>query len=156
MFTGYPTYESCVRAVRSGCVGLYREDKDTVGRLALEVVVDSAVEGLCGLDLQQELEQRIPAWFGAHSSDMQLRYCGQLVAIWWQPEVHVIASGKDAFELEERLESWRALHEPWEKPFICRYHLVNLVARPKGNNALSDAHRPERCLLERLRWCCRP
>jgi hypothetical protein len=49
---------------------------------------------------------------------LQERYGGKLVAIWNAPEMDVVASGRDVFELETALATWRSEHESWMYPFV--------------------------------------
>jgi len=115
VFTGFPTYKTCVQAMRHGAWD-YILKEDVENRLAAQIVVESALSRLRELDLRRELENRI----SEHLGELQLDYAGKLVALWHEPEVHVIASGSDAFELEDNLKEWRKQHASWKQPFILR------------------------------------
>jgi len=118
VFTGYPSYGQCVEAMRHGAWD-YIVKEDVEGTPATKIVVDSVVARLRQLDLRDEQERRISReWLPAHFAEVEKKYGGQLVALWHEPEVKVIASGRDAFELEEKLKSWREGHQSWELPFI--------------------------------------
>jgi hypothetical protein len=84
-----------------------------------QVVVDSAIARLQQLDLRREQEKHIATnWLPENLRALQARYGRQLIALWHEPEVKVIASGRDAFELEVNLKDWRIQHAAWEQPFI--------------------------------------
>jgi CheY-like chemotaxis protein len=116
--TGRPELHDCVEAMRQGAWDfiIKRDENDVpMGKR----VVNSALARLRQLDLQREHEQLISAeWLPEHLGELQARYPDQFVALWHQPEVRVIASGRDAFELEETLAEWRQQHEQWEEPVI--------------------------------------
>lgn len=124
VFTGYPEYETCVQAMRSGAWD-YIIKKDYGDRPAAQVVVESIVNRFRQLDLEEELLDRIGReWLPANLPDLTARYPGMLVAIWYDPasdpEVQVVKSGRDAIELETRLAAWRRSHAEWQHPFIVR------------------------------------
>lgn len=121
VFTGHrPSYRQCVEAMRYGAWD-YIVKEDVGDTPMAQIVVDSALARLQQLDLRRELEQRIAAdWLPRHLSDLQPQYGRKLVAIWHQPEIRVIASGSDAFELETNLKEWRKHHAAWEQPFLVR------------------------------------
>ena len=86
-----------------------------------QLVVDSAVSRLRQLDQRREQESLIcSGWLPRNILDLQERYGGKLVALWHAPVVYVVASGRDAFDLEEGLKDWRRGHEAWEQPFVVR------------------------------------
>ena len=120
VFTGYPTYETCVQAVRFGAWD-YIVKADQGNRPAAQVVVDSVLDRLRELDLRHELERRIAAeWLTAHYNELQESYSGEVVALWHEPVINVIASGHDTFELEASLEEWRSHHASWQQPLLVR------------------------------------
>lgn len=123
IFTGYPSYRLCVEAIRYGAWD-YIVKEDVGDTPMAQVVVDSAVARLRQLDLRHELEQRIAQeWLPQHMWELQPEYGGKLVAIWHQPEISVVASGSDAFELEANLGEWRNQHATWEQSFLVRIPL---------------------------------
>ncbi len=120
VFTGYPTYPTCVEAMRNRAWD-YVVKEDVGDRPAAQVVVDSAVERLRGIDLRRELEQQAAVeWYPQHAEELREQYAGKIVALWHLPQVEVVASGADAFELESNLKKWRHGHIAWERPLILR------------------------------------
>lgn len=118
VFTGFPKYRDCVEAMRSRAWD-YIVKEDVGNTSMFQIVVDSAIARLRQLDLRRTQESQIAgAWLAQHDFELRERYAGQLVALWHDPEVRVIAFGRDAFELEERLRDWRQQHLPWQQPFI--------------------------------------
>jgi ActR/RegA family two-component response regulator len=118
ILTGYPSYPQCVEAMRHGAWD-YIVKEDVGSTPMAQIVVNSALAHFQELDLRRELAQRIAAdWLPRHLWEFQQEYGGKLVAIWHQPEIKIIASGADAFELEENLREWRKRHPAWEQPFI--------------------------------------
>ncbi|MDZ7392528.1 MAG: response regulator [candidate division KSB1 bacterium] len=130
IFTGFPDYRQCVEAMRHGAWDyIIKQDVPSGpgGReiKAPRVVVNSAVARLRFLDLREEQKRIISKqWLPEHYAELEEKYGGQLVALWHHPEVKVIARGRDAFELEEALRDWRAVHQAWEQPLI-----LNLISR---------------------------
>jgi DNA-binding NtrC family response regulator len=119
IFTGFcPSYRECVEVMRYGVWDyIIKDDVDDIP--ATRVVVESALARLQQLDLIREQEHRIAReWLPVHLPQLQQQHCGQLVALWHKPDVHAIATGDDAFELEKRLKDWRKQHTAWEQPFI--------------------------------------
>jgi len=129
IFTGHkPSIEQCIKAMRHGTWD-YIAKEDTGDIPAAQLVVNSALARLQELDLRRKQKQQIAAdWLPQHLWELQPEYGGKLVALWHQPEgqpeVTVIASGADAFELEEHLQGWRKQHAAWEQPFIVRIPLT--------------------------------
>lgn len=116
--TGYPSYPQCIEAIRSG-VWDYLVKSDASGIGIARRIVDSAVCRLRQIDLREKLEQEIGAtWLPSNFHRLQETYGGQLVALWHEPEVGVIAHGRDAFELEETLGAWRGAHPSWYQPYV--------------------------------------
>ena len=118
IFTGHPSYQHCVEAMRYGVWDfIVKEDIDDTPMA--QIVVNSALSRLQELDLRRELEQRIAgSWLPRNLRKLLPVYGGKLIAIWHRPEIQVIASGSDAFELEDNLQEWRKKHAIWEEPFI--------------------------------------
>lgn len=116
--TGYPSYRDCVTAMRYGAWDyIVKEDLDDTPMA--QVVVNSAITRLRQIDLRQEQTKRISAdWLPRNLRELQPEFGGKIIAVWHRPEVAIIASGSDAFELEDQLKEWRNGHEPWEQPFI--------------------------------------
>jgi len=118
-FTGHPTYMTCVDAMRMGAWD-YVSKEDIGDRSAAQVVVDSAIARLSDLDhwhaLQKEITDR---WIPANPGKLA-QNAGGLVALWDDPEIHIVAAGNDAFDLEQDLASWRASHAIWQQPFILK------------------------------------
>jgi CheY-like chemotaxis protein len=130
VFTGFPSYRQCVKALRYGAWD-YIVKEDVGNTPMARIVVDSAMTRLRQFDLRRELEQRIAAaWLPQHLWELQPAYGGKLIAIWHKPEIRVIASGSDAFELEANLGEWRKLNAAWEQPF-----LVRIPPPPEENEA---------------------
>jgi CheY-like chemotaxis protein len=118
MFTGYPNYRECVEAIRHGAWDYFVKE-DTDDKLLTQIVVDSAIERLKQLDLRKEQEKLIASdWLPNNIRELQAEFSGQLIALWHKPKIKVIVSGKDAFELEKKLKSWRKKHKAWEQPMI--------------------------------------
>ena len=120
IFTGHPSYGDCVEAVRHGAWDyIVKEDLGDKGMT--EILVDSALAGLKQIDLRNEQEQQIAAdWLPKNYYKLQTQYGGKIIALWNHPEVQIIASGHDAFELEDCLRDWRKQHARWEQPWIVR------------------------------------
>jgi len=118
VFTGYPSYANCIEAMRYGAWDyIVKEDVGEIGMA--QVVVNSAVTRLRQLDHRREQETLIGSeWLPLNILDLQANYEGKLVAIWDAPQISVIASGQDAFELEAGLKDWRREHESWQQPFV--------------------------------------
>ena len=133
VFTGHPTYPNCVEALRNGAWDFIV--KEDVGNTpAAQLVVNSAIEGLRLTDLRQCLEQRVAiGWWPEHREEMIAKYPGQLLALWHEPSIEVVASGGDSFELERKLAAWRVGHEPWHEPLILQ--VPSPGADPEGRLA---------------------
>jgi CheY-like chemotaxis protein len=118
--TGFPNYNQCVEVMRSGAWD-YIVKEDVGHKSVSQIVVDSAVARLRQLDSRQQQERQIAAdWIPRHFIDIQNKYSGKLIALWHQPKVEIIASGADAFELEDNLKEWRSRRVAWEQPFVVR------------------------------------
>jgi CheY-like chemotaxis protein len=116
--TGYPSYRDCVEATRNGAWD-YIVKEDVAETPLAQRVVNSAVVRLRQFDLRREQESLIASgWLPLNILDLQARHAGKLVALWHAPEVRVIASGRDAFELESELKDWGKGREAWERPFV--------------------------------------
>lgn len=119
-FTGHPTYVTCVDAMRMGAWD-YVSKEDIGDRSAAQVVVDSAIARLRDLDHWYDLQEEISVkWYPAHSAELAEKFAGMMVALWDDPEIHVVAAGGDEFELEQGLEGWRTSRPIWQRPFILR------------------------------------
>lgn len=126
MFTGYPQYRDCVQAIQGG-VWDYIVKDDVAGRSAFQLVVDSALNRLQQLEQRREQEQLIAVdWYPRNFHELQMQYGGQVIALWHQPAVAVIASGCDTFELEMNLKEWREQHASWEKPYLLKVPMIEL------------------------------
>jgi FixJ family two-component response regulator len=132
IFTGWPDYQQCVAAMRYGAWDYIR--KEDVGDIpAAQIVVDSAVARLRQLDLLREQKRLIAgSWLPQHFHDLQAKYGGQLIALWHLPAIEVITSGRDAFELEDKLKGWRGQHPAWEQPYIVRIQLPRVKDGVEG------------------------
>jgi hypothetical protein len=132
IFTGWPDWRQCVQAMRNGVWDYIR--KEDVGETpAAQIVVESALSRLKQLDLRREHERRIADdWLPRNVWKLLPEHAGKLVAIWHQPEVTVIASGVDAFELEANLRSWREQHFTWEEPFIVEIPSLRSASKEGG------------------------
>jgi CheY-like chemotaxis protein len=99
--TGYANDEQCIQVMRSGAWDyIVKEDID--GKSISHRVVESAVTRLWQLDSRLQQERQIAAdWLPRHFMEIQNKYSGKLIALWHQPKVEIIASGRDAFELED-------------------------------------------------------
>lgn len=123
IFTGYPTYRDCVSALRNGAWD-YIVKRDVDNKSALRIVVESATIRLQQIDLRRMLKKEIGLeWLPLNMRELQTLYGGQYLALWGKSEVNafhveVIASGQDAFELQDNLKNWRKNHDLWEQPFI--------------------------------------
>jgi CheY-like chemotaxis protein len=120
IWTGYPSYSDCVEAMRHGAWD-YIVKKDVDGKTMGEILVDSAIVRLRQLDIYQEQTEQIAKyWLPQHFIELQTKYSGEIVALWHKPDIFIIASGRDAFDLEVNLNEWRKLHTRWEQPWIVR------------------------------------
>jgi CheY-like chemotaxis protein len=120
ILTGNPDYQDCVESMRHGAWD-YIVKQNTESKLASVAVVDSVEARLRHVDVLKEQEQLIAIeWLPRNIEALQAQYGGQVVAIWHQPEVNVVAHGTDAFRLEAVLKEWRSSHQPWERPFLVR------------------------------------
>jgi CheY-like chemotaxis protein len=118
ILTGYPEFLACVEAMRYGAWD-YIAKQDVGGKRVGKIVVDSTVARLRQLDIRREQEQQIAAnWLPQHFRELQKDWGGQLIALWHRSGTKVIASGRDAFDLEANLKEWRGQHAIWEQPFI--------------------------------------
>lgn len=116
--TGYPSYRDCVEATRNGAWD-YIVKEDVAETPLAQLVVNSAVARLRQLDQRREQESLIVSdWLPLNILDLQARYEEKLVALWHVPEVSVVASGSNAFDLEASLKDWRGEHDTWEQPFV--------------------------------------
>ena len=127
LFTGVAKdIPTCVEAMRRGAWDFIV--KTDVGNTpAARIVVISALNRLRQLDLRSEQERRIArGWLPTHLRQLEERYGGQIIALWHKPEVTVIASGRDAFEVEDKLKEWRVQHKnrPWEQPYLVQIPAV--------------------------------
>jgi len=123
--TGYPSYRDCVEATRAGAWD-YIVKEDNADTPLAQLVANSAVARLRQLDLRREQETLIVLdWLPLNIPDLQPQYEGRLVALWHEPEIIVVATGRDAFELEHSLKGWRRDHEAWEQPFVVQMPLLN-------------------------------
>lgn len=118
IFTGYANVRNCVQAMRCGAWDVIHKLEEVDDKNPFQLVVDSAVSRLRALELQQLLNVVALKWLQQHVSELQTLYAGQVVAIWNEPDVRVVASGRDAFELETQLESWRQGRPSWMYPFV--------------------------------------
>ena len=119
VFTGYGDLHTCVRAMRHGAWD-FIEKFDQESRSCYQLVVDSAVARLRGIQQQERLRTAALEWLPRNLAGLQEKFGGQIVAIWDAPPLKVIASGKDAFDLEAALAPWRSRHPDWMYPFIIR------------------------------------
>jgi DNA-binding NtrC family response regulator len=121
VFTGHPNYPECVQALRSGAWD-YIVKEDVGDTSAYQLVVNSAIVRLRQLDARRDQEKQIvEGWLPQHFPDLEKRYAGQIVALWHEPKVEVVAHGYDAFELSEKLREWRRQRLSWQQPFIVRF-----------------------------------
>jgi ActR/RegA family two-component response regulator len=119
VFTGYPTYQTCVQFMRTGAWDYIK--KEDLGPIpAVQVVVDSVVARLRQLDLRTDLEEAVGRWLLDHGTQLHAQYAGQIIAFWHIPEVTVVASGANPFELGRNLALWRAQHQQYEEPYLMR------------------------------------
>jgi CheY-like chemotaxis protein len=113
LVTFSPTLEDCVVAIREGAWDYIKKEGNYAAR-----VCQSAHAALRYIDTQKACLDAVEKWIGAHMSDLQRKYsAGDLVALWHEPDVHEVGHGRDAFELELSLRSWR-----WRdsRPYILR------------------------------------
>jgi CheY-like chemotaxis protein len=120
VFSAYADLHNSVQAMRSSAWDVIHkwEPPEAEGMSPYQLVVESAVLRLRALDLESHLRSKALAWLQHHIADLQVSHGGQVVAIWHEPEVHVVASGKDPFELELQLETWRENRPEWMYPFV--------------------------------------
>jgi hypothetical protein len=96
-----------------------KRDKDDRG--FAEQAVDSAVEKLQQLDLRETIKRKVfDEWLPSNFHVLQRDYPGQVVALWHEPEVRVVAAGEDAFAMYGALKEWREEHKVWEAPQFLR------------------------------------
>jgi hypothetical protein len=119
VFTGYPSYPTCVEAIRKGAWD-YVVKQDVNKRPVVQMVVDSAINRLRELDSRPVLREAFNEWYGEHSEELKAAYGGMVVALWHLPSMQVVASGADSFALERALQTWQDKHAPWEQPLIMK------------------------------------
>ena len=121
VITGKPSYPDCALAGRTGTWD-YLEKKDVGNRAFADVVVESAIRRLQELDFRRELETAIMKdWLPSHYDDLEKQYSGQVVALWHEPEVTVVACGQDAYALAEQLKSWKHPEQDWKRPMFVKF-----------------------------------
>jgi CheY-like chemotaxis protein len=81
-------------------------------------VVDSAVSRLRSLDAEKALKLAAVRWTHQHIVELQSKFAGQVVAVWNVPDMRVVAHGKDAFELEKHLHTWREKRPDASHPYV--------------------------------------
>jgi hypothetical protein len=134
VFSAYADLHNCVQAMRSSVWDVVHRGDPAEGPSSFDLVVASAIQRLRALDLQSHLNTVALEWLQHHIADLQVSHGGQVVAIWHEPEVHVVASGQDAFELELRLETWRENRPEWMYPFVVSIPQVPAVAYAAGGS----------------------
>ena len=93
--------------------------------MAIKNVVQVVINRLKHFDTQAELRIKIgQKWLPVHFRELREKYPNQLIALWHQPRVKIIAHGHDAFELENNLKEWRNTHHA-EQPYILRISSVD-------------------------------
>jgi ActR/RegA family two-component response regulator len=118
VLTAHPAFETCVRAMRDGAWD-YVAKESVDGRPAAQVVVDSAVARLRELEQSKALRQEFTQWFPSHVDELRAQYPpGSVVALWNEPEILVVASGTDSFDLEQKLQDWKKGREVWQQPHV--------------------------------------
>jgi len=123
MFSGvYNEIETCVEAMRDGAWDYIVKDAVAAGAIEpVDRIVQSAIERLQMFDLQEELKQRVMTeWLPRNLREIEGSYAGMVLALWHRPEVHVVATGRDAFELYDNLSEWRKTAQRWERPYLLR------------------------------------
>jgi len=131
IFSGYAGLKDCVQAMRHGAWDVINKLEDEDGD-PYDRVVASAVARLMSLDLQEHLATVAVAYLQRRIATLQRQFGGQVIAIWHEPEVGVIAHGRDAFDLEQQLVSWRATHAEWMYPFVTQIPELALGMRHGG------------------------
>lgn len=116
VYTGHATYQNCVQSIRGGAWD-YIVKNEPAPVSPPRRVVASAISRLLELDIAQELREEIDKWYPLHSADIKSRYGGTLIALWHKPEVRIVASGIDDFDLERNLMEWRREHKT-EQPYV--------------------------------------
>lgn len=120
VLTGFGTYEGCVRAMRTG-VWDYIRKQDEGDKGFAQRVVDSTLARLRELDFKKQIRKRIcEDWLPSHYVELEEQYPGQVIALWPEPDVRVVASGMDAFSVYQSLSQWKERREPWQEPFLLR------------------------------------
>jgi CheY-like chemotaxis protein len=132
VFSGYADLRTCVQTMRCGAWDVIDKADSLDGRSSYSLVVESAVTRLQSLELQAHLQAAAVPWLQQQVAALQLQYGGQVVAVWHEPEVHVVASGRDAFELELALEVWREGRAEWMYPFVVSIPEVSGVEDAQG------------------------
>ena len=118
IFSGRADVRVTVQAMRHGVWDVIDKKSADDDTSAFRKVVESAVDRLKALDLQELLNDVAVTWLQQNIVDLQERYGGQVIAIWHEPNVRVIAAGRDVFELETRLDAWRKEHAAWMYPLV--------------------------------------
>jgi len=120
LVSGRATLADCIEAVRAG-IWDYLVKSSKAERLFEDQVVDSAVRGLRELDIQKRLEKLVvKEWLPANLDELKRTYPGQLIALWHEPTVTVVGSGKDAYELSDALRPWQASGPHGGRPYFYR------------------------------------
>jgi CheY-like chemotaxis protein len=119
VMTAHPDFADCCAAGRAGVWAYLHKVSTNKGKSFAEAVVDSALYGLRHNDFQKEIVGIIDPWLRERGADLEKEHAGQVVALWHTPDVHVVASGRDQFEVARALLDWKdAAAAPWQHPLI--------------------------------------
>jgi DNA-binding NarL/FixJ family response regulator len=132
VFSGFTELRYCVHTMRCGAWDMIDKRVGEGGENAYAQVVASAVSRLQALDLQDLLNDVAVKWVEQHMTELQTRYGGQVVAVWHEPHMEIVAAGKDVFDLEIQLEAWRRDRPEWMYPLIVRISAATDVSEANG------------------------
>ncbi len=129
IYTGFPdhNFRECVGAMRSGAWDyIIKEATETVP--SANRVVDSVTNRLDALAIRNELEQVLASWLPRHLSELESKYTGKIVALWFagkdtspQADLEPIGAAENPFVLNEQLSTWRS--ETSEREFVLPFFL---------------------------------
>ena len=115
-FTGHANVDRCVQAMRYGAW-----DFISKGPGAEQKVVNSIVAKLRQNEIEKAQEEILfNSWIPTEIDGILREYAGQVIAIWHEPEPHIITFAEEMLSLEMELKEWRSRHAAWQAPYVLR------------------------------------